>query len=188
MSDAIRAVVVPAGGLPFETELPCDDEGTIAEALRGIIGSTFSLFDPLSDDLLGVDLYQAEEFPARANRAVYATASIERAGYISTMDMSSPAREGELYTILLGDVVAVGYDPEIGESVSLNDEQAARVVDYFTHDSPPGSGDYEVLRIKNPALAEYVSPSDFAHTELPYELDVEVPGGTYHLTMTNQER
>jgi hypothetical protein len=189
MSAAVRAVVVPAGGLPYETELQRDAEGSVADALRDIIGSTYALFDPLSEDLGGVDLYQADLFArARANRAVYATASIERAGYVSTMDMRSPSREGELYTILLGDVVAVGYDPETGESVSLVDEQVARVTDYFTRDSPPGSGDYEVLRIQNPALAEYVSPSDFAHTELPYELDVAVPGGTYHLTMSDQER
>ena len=41
---------------------------------------------------------------------------------------------------LLPDVVAVGFDPETGESRSLTDGETARVEGYFTVISRPGSG------------------------------------------------
>ena len=36
------------------------------------------------------------------------------AGYLSQVDYSRSVREGELYTILFGDLVAVGFDSETG--------------------------------------------------------------------------
>ena len=44
------------------------------------------------------------------------------------------------YTVLNGDIVAVGFDPETGESRSLTDGETARVEGYFTVISRPGSG------------------------------------------------
>lgn len=41
---------------------------------------------------------------------------------------------------LNGDIVAVGFDPETGESRSLTDGETARVEGYFTVISRPGSG------------------------------------------------
>lgn len=43
-------------------------------------------------------------------------------------------------TLLNGDIVAVGFDPETGESRSLTDGETARVEGYFTVISRPGSG------------------------------------------------
>lgn len=48
--------------------------------------------------------------------------------------------EGDTYTVLNGDIVAVGFDPETGESRSLTDGETARVEGYFTVISRPGSG------------------------------------------------
>lgn len=42
--------------------------------------------------------------------------------------------------LLNGDIVAVGFDPETGESRSLTDGETARVEGYFTVISRPGSG------------------------------------------------
>lgn len=47
---------------------------------------------------------------------------------------------GDFYTVLNGDIVAVGFDPETGESRSLTDGETARVEGYFTVISRPGSG------------------------------------------------
>lgn len=47
---------------------------------------------------------------------------------------------GDFYTVLNGDIVAVGFDPETGESRSLTDGETVRVEGYFTVISKPGSG------------------------------------------------
>lgn len=81
-------------------------------------------------------------------RAVYATKGMEEAGYLSMMDYSSPVKEGELYSILCGDLVAVGFDFETGENRDLSADEMSRVADYFTEVSKPGSGIEEVIAIR----------------------------------------
>lgn len=69
-------------------------------------------------------------------------------GNISMMDYSSPVKEGELYSILCGDLVAVGFDFETGENRDLSADEMSRVADYFTEVSKPGSGIEEVIAIR----------------------------------------
>ena len=61
------------------------------------------------------------------NRAVYATRNMVEEGYLSQMDYTSVVKEGELYTILWGDIVAVGFDPETGMDRDLTDAEIAQV-------------------------------------------------------------
>ena len=82
------------------------------------------------------------------NRAVYATRNMVEEGYLSQMDYTSVVKEGELYTILWGDIVAVGFDPETGMDRDLTDAEIAQVGDYFTKVSAPGSGLAEALAIQ----------------------------------------
>lgn len=98
----------------------------------------------------GISLYVNEEglFTCPPNRAVYATKGMEEAGYLSMMDYSSPVKEGELYSILCGDLVAVGFDFETGENRDLSADEMSRVADYFTEVSKPGSGIEEVIAIR----------------------------------------
>lgn len=63
-----------------------------------------------------------------------------KAGYLSQLDYSKVVEMGDFYTVLNGDIVAVGFDPETGESRSLTDGETARVEGYFTVISRPGSG------------------------------------------------
>lgn len=60
--------------------------------------------------------------------------------YRSQLDYSKVVEMGDFYTVLNGDIVAVGFDPETGESRSLTDGETARVEGYFTVISRPGSG------------------------------------------------
>lgn len=102
----------------------------------------------------GISLYVNEEglFTCPPNRAVYATKGMEEAGYlsmmVSMMDYGSPVKEGELYSILCGDLVAVGFDFETGENRDLSADEMSRVADYFTEVSKPGSGIEEVIAIR----------------------------------------
>lgn len=67
-------------------------------------------------------------------------------GNIETFDIafgeevSLYVKMGDFYTVLNGDIVAVGFDPETGERRSLTDGETARVEGYFTIISKPGSG------------------------------------------------
>lgn len=85
---------------------------------------------PLPEDALGTP----------ENRAIFATEEMAKAGYLSQLDYSKVVEMGDFYTVLNGDIVAVGFDPETGESRSLTDGETARVEGYFTVISRPGSG------------------------------------------------
>ena len=113
-----------------------------------LVGGNIEPFDVIFGE--GISLYVNEEglFTCPPNRAVYATKGMEEAGYLSMMDYSSPVKEGELYSILCGDLVAVGFDFETGENRDLSADEMSRVADYFTEVSKPGSGIEEVIAIR----------------------------------------
>ena len=69
------------------------------------------------------------------------------AGYFSQMDYSHMVREGELYSIVFGDMVCVGFDPETGEDRDITDEEAARVAERFGGSESIQSGAVEFLRM-----------------------------------------
>lgn len=96
---------------------------------------------PLPEDALGTPEEQEEGlFTCPPNRAIFATEEMAKAGYLSQLDYSKVVEMGDFYTVLNGDIVAVGFDPETGESRSLTDGEIARVEGYFTVISRPGSG------------------------------------------------
>lgn len=110
--------------------------------------SAFGLDGGVPDWTIRGDDLQEGLFTCPPNRAVYATKGMEEAGYLSMMDYSSPVKEGELYSILCGDLVAVGFDFETGENRDLSADEMSRVADYFTEVSKPGSGIEEVIAIR----------------------------------------
>lgn len=63
-------------------------------------------------------------------------------------EVETARKEGELYSILCGDLVAVGFDFETGENRDLSADEMSRVADYFTEVSKPGSGIEEVIAIR----------------------------------------
>ena len=65
------------------------------------------------------------------------------------MDFSTPVKQGELYSILFGDLVAVGFDMDTGDNRDLTPDEIDRVTAYFTDVSKPGSGLRGVIAIQN---------------------------------------
>lgn len=101
---------------------------------------------PLPEDALGTP----EEQGIRAMLiAIFATEEMAKAGYLSHLDYSKVVEMGDFYTVLNGDIVAVGFDPETGESRSLTDGELSRVEGYFTVISEPGSGEKAVDAIRH---------------------------------------
>lgn len=151
----VRVVVVEPNREPYVTVIQPDGQGSYLSALQGLVGGPIGAFDPLfGEEPL---LYVNEEgllngsFP---NRAVYASREMEEDGYLSQVDHRSVVREGELYTILFGTFVAVGYG-EDGELRDVTDEEIGRVEEEFGGDLSIKSGIEEVLKIAimSPKLA-----------------------------------
>lgn len=131
---SIRGLLIATDELPREVEVAVDGEGSTLRALQGLVGGLIQPFDVIFGD--GISLYVNEEGIGTCppNRAVYATRGMER--------------EGDLYGLLFGDIVALGYDAMEGTSRSLTDEEVARVSEYFTSESGPGSGLAEVVAVR----------------------------------------
>lgn len=136
----IRAMLIATGEPPREVTLLPDKNGSTLKPLQALVGGNIETFDIAFGE--GVSLYVNEEglFTCPPNRAIFATEEMAKAGYLSQLDYSKVVEMGDFYTVLNGDIVAVGFDPETGESRSLTDGKSARVEGYFTVISRPGSG------------------------------------------------
>lgn len=136
----IRAMLIPTGEPPREVTLLPDKNGSTFKPLQALVGGNIETFDIAFGE--EVSLYVNEEglFTCPPNRAIFATEEMAKAGYLSQLDYSKVVEMGDFYTVLNGDIVAVGFDPETGESRSLTDGETARVEGYFTVISRPGSG------------------------------------------------
>lgn len=146
----LRAILIDNDKRPCETRLKCDRDGGCLKALQMRVGDTIAPFDALFDDFGGVTLYVNDNGLAECepNRAIFGTEKMKEIGYLSQMDCKSVIKPGDLYTIINGPIVAVGFDPETGENASLTDEQAEKVTDYFTRVSGAGSGELAALLVR----------------------------------------
>ena len=133
-------MLIATGEPPREVTLLPDKNGSTLQSLQALVGGNIETFDiAFGED---VSLYVNKEglFTCPPNRAIFATEEMAKAGYLSQLDYSKVVDMGDFYTVLTGDIVAVGFDPETGESRSLTDGETARVEGYFTVISKPGSG------------------------------------------------
>lgn len=133
----IRAMLIATGEPPREVTLLPDKNGSTLKSLQALVGGNIETFDIAFGE--EVSLYVNEEglFTCPPNRAIFATEEMAKAGYLSQLDYSKVVEMGDFYTVLNGDIVAVGFDPETGESRSLTDGETARVEGYFTVISEP---------------------------------------------------
>lgn len=145
----IRAMLIATGEPPREVTLLPDKNGSTLKPLQALVGGNIETFDIAFGE--EVSLYVNEEglFTCPPNRAIFATEEMAKAGYLSQLDYSKVVEMGDFYTVLNGDIVAVGFDPETGESRSLTDGELSRVEGYFTVISEPGSGEKAVDAIRH---------------------------------------
>lgn len=145
----MKGVLIPTDGAPRPIDIQKDSDGSALHSLQQLVGGNIEAFPVIFGDDICVYVNEEGLYNCPPNRAVYATQGMEEAGYISQLDYDHAIKEGELYTVLFGDLVAVGYDPETGEDRDLTDSEVATVSDYFTKVSTPGSGFREVLAIQS---------------------------------------
>ena len=123
------------------------EHGTELCDLQDLVEGLIEPFDVLFGESPLLWVNEEGLFTQAPNRAVYADASMEQAGYLSQID-GQPVREGDLFTILFGNIVAVSYDRDAeGETVArdIAEEEFERLARVF---EDPNTGFWEVLRIK----------------------------------------
>lgn len=150
MKRTLDVMVVPTGREPELRTLEPDEEGSFLNALQSCVGGLIEPMCWLFDDepagycneegLLGATFLDA-------NRAVYATKAMEDAGFLSQLDGQSAVREGDLFTIVFGDMVFCGLDPETGESRDITPEECERVRERFGGTESIESGTAELLSL-----------------------------------------
>lgn len=147
----MTGILIPEGGDPRHVEFETLGRDSVDEALARLVGGWFDTWPGV---IPGVDLWINDDGASKfgPNRAIYATGT-RRA-----------SAGGEPYAILHGPIVALGFDPDTCESVSLTDGQARAVIEYFTETSPAGSGLVESMRL-GPGVPPF--PDDRADTVPP---------------------
>lgn len=151
MKTALEAMIVPVGGAPYPKTLEADENGSFLRALQECVGGHIEPMGYLFDDAPTVYCNEEGKLAGsgcRPNRAIYATEAMANAGYASPSDPSRAVRPDELYDIVFGDMVCVGFDPETGEDRDITPEEHERVIERFGSRESVESGYLEALRIQ----------------------------------------
>ena len=129
-----------------EVDLKTNSAGSAYAAIRSAVeGGFVEPFNALYGD--SITLYVNDNGIAEGqhpNRAVYANERMQEMRYLSMMAPTSfkAVRKSDLYTVLFGPIVAVGYDPDTGADRDLEPEELETVMRDFGDGAPmgPGSG------------------------------------------------
>lgn len=146
----LEVMVVPVGGLPYRKTLEVDTRGSFLHGLQACVGGPIEPAGYIFGDAPSVYVNEEGLLTASldtANRAIYATREMAEMGYLSQMDYSHAVEEGELYSIVFGNMVCVGFDPETGEDRDITDTEAERVMERFGSAESIESGAVEYLRL-----------------------------------------
>lgn len=136
----VRGVLVPVDERPVDVWIEPGDNGSCLGPLQTLVdGYVDAMGVPFGPD---VTVYVNDDGLSECapNRTIFATREMARAGYPSQLDYRTVASAGDVYTMLCGNIVVLGFDRKTGQDVSLTKAQAGIVADYFTRISGPGSG------------------------------------------------
>ena len=151
-SGKIQAVLVPVGFDPVAIEI--DGARDIMSHVGGIIDEASGYLPP--DALpFNLSMYVNDEglYSCQPNRAFYANESMEHEGYYSAID-GKPVVAGLPSSLLFGNIVITGFNPETGEDKSLSAGELMDAMNYFQRDSPRGSGREVALIVQNGLYGE----------------------------------
>ena len=150
MKTTLEAMIVPVGEKPYLKTLEADENGSFLRALQECVGGHIEPMGYLFDDAPTAYCNEVGKLAGRGcrpNRAIYATEAMANAGYVSPNDPSRAVKPDELYDIVFGDMVCVGFDPETGEDRDITPEERERVTERFGSRESIESGYLEALRI-----------------------------------------
>lgn len=134
MKTTLEAMIVPVGGKPYPKTLEEDQNGSFLRALQECVGGHIEPMGYLFDDAPAVYCNEEGKLAGsgcRPNRAVYATEEMAQTSYANPGDPSRAVKPDELFGIVFGDMVCVGFDPETGEDRDITPEECQRVMERF---------------------------------------------------------
>lgn len=182
----MRGILIPTDGNPREIDIEPDGNGSVLNSLQAAVNGNIDVFDVIFGN--GISLYVNDDGISQEppNRAIYANEHMAQTGYISQLNHSSIVEEDELYAILHGNIVALGFDWRTGEDRDLTDAEAAQVTEYFTYESTPGSGFIEDQLMRNGAEQPGVFEIEVRDLDgLAFELSI-VGDGSEHEGIPNE--
>lgn len=146
--EGIRGLLIGVDEQPKEIIISKDKNGSFLASLQELVDGLISTYDVLFNQ--NITLYINDEglYTCSPNRAIFATKQMEEEGYLDGLTYSHVVKEGELTTVLYGNIVACGFDPESGENRSLTTEEMDKVAQYFSEISKPHSGLAAVMSIR----------------------------------------
>lgn len=151
-SGKIQAVLVPVGFDPVAIGI--DGARDIMSHVGGTIDEASGYLPP--DALpFNLSMYVNDEglYSCQPNRAFYATESMVHEGYYSAID-GKPVVSGLPSSLLFGNIVITGFNPETGEDKSLSAGEMMDAMNFFQRDSPRGSGREVALVVQNGLYGE----------------------------------
>ena len=147
MKRTLDVMVVPVGREPEPKTLESDENGSFLKALQGCVGGPIESLSWLFDDAPAGYCNEEGALGATFLDAIYADKAMEDAGFLSQLDFATPVHEGDLFTIVFGDMVFCGFDPETGESRDISREECERVRERFGGTASIDSGASELLSL-----------------------------------------
>ena len=146
-----------------KTALHITTEGPINEVeidglkdLQRLVGGYIEPFSIYENRGWTIYLNESGLYQCPPNRAIFADDDLVEAGYLSQFsDSSRVIKKDELYYILFGDIVAIGFDPMTGEDKSLTDEQMDEIKAMFSSPAMgPNSGYFAATSVKMGVVPE----------------------------------
>lgn len=125
---------------PKCVEISPNANGSYLSALQSLVHGLIEPFGVLFGE--SPMLYVNEEGMLQGmgpNRAVYATKSMEKNGYLSQLDFSTSVKEGDCYAVLYGPILAVSHD-ENGNFRDISDDEWDQVRAEFSGPESMQSG------------------------------------------------
>lgn len=138
----MRVALIPVGEDPRIIKI----ENTLEE-MQKMVGGYIEPFDVLFEGKPCLYVNEEGLLKCQPNRAVYATKEMQDAGYLSQIYQGRLVREGEVYTVLFGNILAVSYDiTEEGEWAErdITEEEFGKLKQTFMD---VNSGMREVFRL-----------------------------------------
>ena len=137
----LKAMLIPLGEKPKVIDISKTD---ICKEFHNLVGGTFDMIDwAFTDQNIDLVINDEGKFTCSPNRAIYSDK--EGIGWDN-----KPIHKGDVLDIIFGDFIAIGFDPETGDSRSLTDDEIKLVRDRFGENTIL-SGYLEALKIKSRA-------------------------------------
>lgn len=136
----VRALYIPEGEEPRIIEVKDD-----LKSLQKLVGGNIEEFSPLFDDEPLLWVNEEGLYKCNPNRTVIANWKMEKEGYLSQID-GSEVKEGDLYAVLFGPILAMSYDMTDDLEVFARDITEKEVEAVIECLGGPGSGTRAVRR------------------------------------------